>query len=101
MEILQLAIWLAGAAVVVGLMQWVKGLVPKAPTWVWALCMPLISIGVGFSMKGATPVFDGLGVWAISQLGYDAILKRVIATIAAKKAAMPSQDKSVSDSLNP
>lgn len=85
MDFSQIGIWLAGAVVVIGLIQWLKALVPlKLPGWLWAFVMALVSIGVGFSMKGTAPVFDGLGVWAISQLGYEAILKGILAAIAKK-----------------
>lgn len=78
--------WLAGAVVVVGLVQWIKGLVRDAPSWVWAIVMAGVSIGVGYAMPSGG-IYAGLGTWAIAQLGYDAILKGVIAAIERKSAA--------------
>ena len=78
------------AVAVVGLIEWVKNLVEKfltVPGWVWSVVVLVASIGCGFlAVYGAditahTPqmaVLFGLGVLALSQIGYEAIKKAII-----------------------
>jgi len=77
MDFMNWAAWLAGAVAVVGITQWMKGLAPKASSWVWAAIMPLLAIGVAWAAGGARPWFDALGIVAIAQLGYELIVQGV------------------------
>ena len=43
-------VWAAGAIIVVGVIQWLKGYVQQivrsgVPTWIWSVIMPLCAIG--------------------------------------------------------
>ena len=78
------------AVAVVGLIEWVKNLVEKfltVPGWVWSVVVLVASIGCGFlAVYGADvtahnplmAVLFGLGVLALSQIGYEAIKKSII-----------------------
>lgn len=78
------------AVAVVGLIEWLKNLLEKfltVPGWVWSVVVLVASQGCGFlAVYGAdatahTPqmaVLFGLGVLALSQIGYEAIKKAII-----------------------
>lgn len=78
------------AVAVVGLIEWVKNLVEKfltVPGWVWSVVVLLASIGCGFlAVYGADvtahnplmAVLFGLGVLALSQIGYDGLKTAII-----------------------
>lgn len=75
-------IWAAGAVIVVGVVQWAKGLFPKVPSKLWSIVLPVVSAGAGFAYSFKTGVIaDGvwtsLGIWAIAQLGYELIVQTV------------------------
>ncbi len=65
---------LGGAVATAGLIQWGKGLVKKAPSWVWAIC--LIIFGVGY-MYAPEQVRTGLLISAIAQLGYETLIQPI------------------------
>ncbi len=65
--------WLQGAVVVVGLVQWLKGLFAKAPSWVWAITAPAIAIGYAFAPEA---IRNAAGFLAVSQLSYETIMQR-------------------------
>jgi hypothetical protein len=77
MEIAQWGVWLSGAVAVVGVIQWAKGLAPKAASWVWLAAMPALSLAASFAAGGQRPWFDALGIAAIAQLGYELIVQAV------------------------
>jgi hypothetical protein len=67
--------WLAGAVAVVGLIQWIKGLVPKTtPTWVYAVLAPVLALGWALAPE---PVQQASGVLGVSQIGYETIIQTV------------------------
>jgi hypothetical protein len=73
--LVQLGIWASGAVIVVGLMQWAKGLLPKSiPSWAYALALPIAAIGVALLPQS---IFNGLGIMALAQIGYETIVQRV------------------------
>jgi len=82
-----LAMWFLGAIVVVGLIQTAKNAVPrKLPGWLWAIIMTAIAIGVAFS-RGVLvsgmysvggPLWEGLGIAAVSQICYESIYKGIL-----------------------
>lgn len=61
---------------IVGILQWLKGLLPKAPTWVWALASAVGCLGLAAAVIYLPPwVLLGVVALAVSQLGYEAILQ--------------------------
>ncbi len=76
--LVQIGIWASGAVIVVGVMQWAKGILPKTlPTWVYSLMLPIAAIGSGIAAGGDNNIFNGLGIWAVAQLGYEIIIQKV------------------------
>jgi hypothetical protein len=70
------------AVAVVGLLQWIKGLLPKAPTWVWAVASAIGCIGAAaatFYLPGW--VLLGMVALAVTQLGYETIVKLLLAKV--------------------
>jgi hypothetical protein len=71
--------WLLALAVALeaaGAIQWGKGWLKGAPTWVWSILLPLLCIGLAVA-----PAFvhvAALGM-AFAQLGYETIIKAVVA----------------------
>lgn len=64
------------AVAVVGLIEWVKGLIPKAPTWVWAVASGFGCLGIAAAAIYLPAwVLLGLVALAVSQLGYEAIVQ--------------------------
>lgn len=82
------------AVAIVGLIQWFKGLFKKAPTWVWAVASALGCMGIAAAVVYLPPwVLLGLVALAVSQLGYEAIVKFIaskIATITTTTTTEPS-----------
>jgi hypothetical protein len=81
---------LAIAVIVVGLIQWVKGIVKaKVPTWFWALVSIVACIVLGFLVGGTQDPEISLGAMillaglaaAFSQLGYEVIVQGVPALV--------------------
>lgn len=82
MELIDLAKWLAGAVITVGLIQWIKavfmsGFKRELPGWLLVLVMPIVSLAVGFA-SGEQGLWTALGIWAVAQVGYEGILKGII-----------------------
>ena len=84
-----MAVWFLGAVIVVGIMQTAKKAVPvlgKLPSWALALIMVALSIGVAFARSfmasGLTatggPIWEGLGIAAVSQICYDSIYRGIL-----------------------
>lgn len=73
---------LAIAVAVVGIIQWFKGLFSKLPTWVWAVASAVGCLGVAAVTIYLPPwVLLGLVALAVSQLGYETIVKLILAKI--------------------
>jgi len=77
-DLIDLATWLAGAVIAVGLIQWAKGLAPKAPGWVWSLALPAGAFAAAAAAGGTKIIWTALGIWAIAQVGWEAILRRIV-----------------------
>ena len=82
MEILDLALWTAGAVIVVGIMQWAKNILPKVPPKAWAFILPVVSFGaaVAGAVKGndfSGILWNGAGIWAVAQVGYELIVQSI------------------------
>lgn len=74
---LDIGTWALGAVIVVGLIQWFKGMLPKAPTWVWIIASPLAAV-IGSAAYGTDKIaWNALGILAVSQMGYELILQTV------------------------
>lgn len=83
-DIIDIGTWSAGAVIVVGAIQWAKGALSKIalPSWVWAIALPLVSIGAAGASAAKTGdwhrlPWDAAGMWAIAQLGYELIVQTV------------------------
>lgn len=64
------------AVAVVGLIQWLKGLLTKAPSWVWAVASAVGCMGVAAVVFYLPPwVLMGLVALAVAQLGYETIVQ--------------------------
>jgi hypothetical protein len=67
----------------VGLVQWLKGLFKKAPSWVWSITAVLLSFGFSFIGGLSLDLFIGVCVLlgavslAISQLCYEIIIQAI------------------------
>lgn len=63
------------AVTVVGVTQWIKSLLNKfaIPTWVWAIVMSALAVGVVFAEQYLPVVNTILLVICVSQLGYEGI----------------------------
>ncbi len=80
--IFDIGTWATGAVIVVGIIQWIKGLAPQAKPSTWSIILPVISFlaAVAFGFKSNTlsgVLWDTAGIWAISQLGYEIIVQSV------------------------
>lgn len=83
-----IAIWVGGAIVVSGIIQWTKVLAKslfksELPSWVWIVILPLASVGASFSAGGQI-IWNSLGIWAIAQIGYETIIQTVKNKLATK-----------------
>lgn len=82
MEFIELFDWqlhVKLAVIVVGVTQWVKSLFQKIkiPTFVWAIFMSLLAVGVVFAEQYCPIINVILLVICISQLGYEFILQNI------------------------
>ena len=89
-DFIDLPTWIAGAVIVVGVMQWCKNLLSKIPSKAWAFVLPIISVGTAFASAikdedYSIIVWNALGIWAISQLGYELIVQKIKERLGAKK----------------
>ena len=67
------------AVTVVGVTQWVKSLFNKfnIPTWVWAIVMSALAVGVVFAEQYLPVINTILLVICASQLGYEFIVQNI------------------------
>ena len=65
------------AVCVLGTVQYLKGAIKNAPSWVWTIVMPLLCFAFAAAWQLLPPfVSIGLMAFAATQLGYDTIIKR-------------------------
>lgn len=83
-ELIVLGTWAAGAVIVVGVIEWMKGLFKKwtIPTKVWSVFLPVVSLGASWASCNMSGDFSPLywnaaGVWGVSQLAYTLIVQSV------------------------
>ena len=72
MDFTELGVWIAGGITVVGIIQWLKGMAPQAPVWLWSLAAPALAVAWEFSPPWAR---QASGVLAVSQVGYETIIQ--------------------------
>lgn len=64
------------AVAVVGIIQWFKGLLTKAPAWVWSVVSAVGCLGVAAAAFYLPPwVLHGLMALAVAQLGYETLVQ--------------------------
>lgn len=90
LENIDFVLWLTGAVIVVGIIQWAKNLFKTAPAWAWYLALPLVSLVAGIARGGELWAWNALGFWATSQLGYEIIVQGFIGWMRAKVASTPA-----------
>lgn len=104
-----MGIWCAGAVIVVGVMQWVKGFTAQTiqrviPSWVWSLILPLCAIGASaafaFNQNGGSLIWNALGIWAVSQLGYEVIVKSVVENLLSGGKRRVTPDGTINNSVS-
>jgi len=77
MDLIEVGDWVAGGIVIVGLIQWLKGMVPKGvtiPSWVWGISAAILACGWSVAPPWAK---QAAGVLAVSQIGYETIIQSV------------------------
>jgi hypothetical protein len=77
---IDITVWIMGAILVVGLTQYIKGLLTFIPAkfkWIYSIISVILSIVVGYFGGGANLVWDCLGILTMSQLGYEFILQAI------------------------
>jgi len=75
MELIDLGMWTAGAIIVIGMIEFIKRIYPKLPSWVWLVATPLASGLTAFAGKSDKPIWDALGILSISTLCYQLVIK--------------------------
>jgi hypothetical membrane protein len=76
-----MSLWIGGSVLVIGLVQILKTYTKKMDkkfNWVYSVASAIFSILVGIYSGGANVVWDCLGILAVSQLGYEAILQTLL-----------------------
>ena len=74
--------WLLGAIAVVGILEWVKGILSALNDKNWkslglGLALPVICFIVAFGKGGADFMWNAFGMWSIAQLCYSLIVQSV------------------------
>lgn len=81
------------AGAIVGVLEWVKYLLPKAPKWVWHLALLPASVGAGLLLGGelGIRVLSAGVLLLVTQLGYQLIIQGALGAIkaAVERAASP------------
>ena len=104
-----MGIWCAGAVIVVGVMQWVKGFAAQTirrviPSWVWSLILPFCALGASaafsFKQNGGSWIWNALGIWAVSQLGYEVIVKTVFENLLTGGKRRVTTDGTINNSVS-
>jgi len=104
-----MGIWCAGAVIVVGVMQWGKGFAAQTiqrviPSWVWSLILPFCALGASaafsFKQSGGSWIWNALGIWAVSQLGYEVIVKTVVENLLSGGKQRVRSDDTINNSVS-
>lgn len=83
---------LLAAGAVVGLIEWTKRIVPKAPSLVWHIALLPLCLGIGMCIPGniGERLLSAGALLLVTQVGYQLIIQGVIKwfkAIAARTAA--------------
>lgn len=63
---------------VIGVIQYAKGFLPKAPHWVWAVAQPTLCIALGAAYTYLPSwIIYGITALALSQIGYETIIQTI------------------------
>ena len=76
-----ISLWIGGSVLVCGILQYLKTYTKKMDkkfNWVYSVASAILSTLVGIYSGGANVVWDCLGILAVSQLGYEAILQTIL-----------------------
>lgn len=76
-----ISLWVGGAVLVCGLLQYLKTYtknMDKKFNWVYSVASAVLSVIIGIFGGGANVVWDCLGILVISQLGYETILQTLL-----------------------
>jgi hypothetical protein len=93
MFLMWLAIWSAGAIIVGGVIQGIKGAFPRLPTVVYKVAAPIISAVAALFVPNGEPVWHALGIYAASQLLYDVIIDRARREITGSEPTTLKKDQ--------
>lgn len=79
-EMISIGTWIMGSIIVIGGMQYIKGLVPITGNWrkLYSLCSIVIAFAAAYAGGGAHVFWDFMGILAIAQIGYDVILQNLL-----------------------
>jgi hypothetical protein len=69
---------LVGASIsVVGVIEWLKGFFPKAPSWIWRIVLAPVSLGVAIAADGGPfqIATNTLALLAMGQIGYPMLIQ--------------------------
>ena len=78
---LNIVVWLMGAIIVVGIVEWAKAVVTavafpvKWSSVIYAVLIPVASFVA--SVANGTGIWVALGIWAVAQIGYELIIRTV------------------------
>lgn len=81
---------------VVGVIEWLKGLVPeKTPTWVWRVALLPVSALVSFAADGGMfqVVTNGLALLAVTQIAHPVLVQLPSAIVTAFKNRIGGEGK--------
>ena len=70
--------WLSGAVAVLGLVQYLKGLAKKLPSWTWGVISIVLCVAWGFTSEKFHLAW---GTLSITQLGYETLYQPILAKI--------------------
>ncbi len=75
---------LVGASIsVVGVIEWLKGFVPKAPSWLWRAVLAPVALGVAMALDSGPfqIATNSLALLAMAQIGYPVLIQLPVVII--------------------
>ena len=80
------------AIATVGLVQWIKGLLPKAPRWIWAIAAVFLAFGLSAMATYIDRwVLLAAAALAAAQLCYELIVQAIPQLVKGILAGLPKQ----------
>ena len=88
-QVVDFAIWAAGAVIVTGSTQAIKKLWKRGPSWLWLIVTMAMSALAGYAYASSignshSLIWHALGIFAVTQLFYRTIVKRLEAVIGVQ-----------------